>query len=64
MSGLDYLHYKKNIIHRVIKQDNILFDKDGNIKITDFDINAVNRDDSDENIKFNDTCIGHILFMS
>ena len=46
-----YLRYKKNIIHRDIKPDNILFDKDGNIKITDFGISVVNRDDADENIK-------------
>ena len=64
LNGLTYLHYNKNIIHRDIKPDNILFDKDGNIKITDFGISAVNKDDADESIKCHKTQIGSAQFMS
>ena len=33
--GLDYLH-NKGFIHKDLKPDNLLFDKDGYLKITDF----------------------------
>ena len=39
LNGLEYLH-SINIIHRNIKPENILFDKDNKIKITDFGYSA------------------------
>jgi serine/threonine protein kinase len=44
LNGLDYLH-KNNILFRDIKLENILFDLEGKIKITDF---GLSKPDIDE----------------
>ena len=64
LSGLAYLHENKKIVHRDIKPDNLLLDKDHELKISDFGVSAVIRSDADESIKCHGTCIGPIQFMS
>ena len=64
LSGLVYLHENKKIIHRDIKPDNLLLDKDHDLKISDFGISAVNRRDAEESVKCHGTCIGPIQFMA
>ena len=64
LSGLVYLHENKQIIHRDIKPDNLLLDKDHDLKISDFGVSAVNRSDADESVKCHNTCIGPIQFMA
>ena len=46
LEGLDYLH-QKSIIFRDIKLENILFDSDGRIKITDFGLSKPDVDDDE-----------------
>ena len=41
LSGLCYLHEGKRIIHGDIKLENILYDKEKNLKISDFGISAI-----------------------
>ena len=45
VSGLEYFH-KKNIIHRDIKPENLVVDVDGYVRITDFGIARIWREDN------------------
>jgi serine/threonine protein kinase len=49
ISGLYYLH-KNGIIHRDIKPNNILLDKNNNCKITDFNVSTILKNLRDDNI--------------
>ena len=64
LSGLLYLHETKKIIHRDIKPDNLLLDYDGNIKISDFGISAINSETAEDLLKCHNTMTGPIQFMS
>lgn len=57
--GLDYLHYKKKIIHRDIKPQNILLNSKGEIKITDFGISG-----TAQTLEKRQTYVGTAIYMS
>ena len=63
-NGLKYLH-ENGIIHRDIAPDNIMMDKNKNIKITDFGLSAyyIQYGNLPEDLVYNYTIVGRKLFV-
>ena len=53
--GLRKLHKNQKIIHKNIKPENLLLDKELNLKITDYGISAIDKKDSSEYLQYKDS---------
>jgi len=60
LRGLDYIHRELRIIHRDIKPQNILFNSQGDVKITDFGVSAEVSSSNDKAFTF----VGTLKYMS
>ena len=63
LNGLFYLHVTKKIIHKDIKPDNLILDKDNNIKISDFGVSVIDSNDVDDIFKISNH-IGPIQYLA
>lgn len=66
LDGLMYLHQTLNIIHRDIKPDNILMDKNWQVKISDFGLSAFSQEadeDVPESLKVHGTKVGDFCWF-
>eukprot|EP01063_Lacrimia_lanifica_P028703 TRINITY_DN4235_c0_g3_i1.p1 TRINITY_DN4235_c0_g3~~TRINITY_DN4235_c0_g3_i1.p1 ORF type:complete len:539 (+),score=153.83 TRINITY_DN4235_c0_g3_i1:114-1730(+) len=62
LKALEHLHHKRKILHRDIKPANILFNLEGDVKVSDFGVSSGPVASVDGNIA--NTFIGTLAFMS
>ena len=62
LHGLHYLHHERNLVHRDIKPTNLLFNKAGRVKISDFGISS--RLGTPQSGGVNNSFMGTLAYMS